>query len=179
MLGGPEGDTSGRETELGDASAAAANVVSIKGGDKPVLDRLTGKQQAFVQGILRGLSQSDAYRGAYNCANMAANSIWREASVLLTNPKVSGRLKALQARQDAAALHSGLATRQHIQRTLYRLTKDGENDAAKLRACELLGKLSDVAAFTDRVEQVADSRTAEVIQAELEEKLRAAFGETG
>ena len=177
MADGSNGVARDEETGLGGDDAA--NVVPIKGGDKPAPDKLTGKQQAFVQGILKGMSQSDAYRGAYNCENMAASSIWREASVLLTNPKVSGRLKALQARQDDAALHSGLATRQHIQRTLYRLTKDGENDAAKLRACELLGKLSDVAAFTDRVEQVADSRTAEVIQAELEEKLRAAFGETG
>jgi hypothetical protein len=153
------------------------NVVPIKKGNKPAPDKLTGKQTQFVQGILKGLSQSDAYRAAYDCENMADNSIWREASVLFANPKVSGRIKALQARQEDAALFSGLATRQHIQRTLYGLTKDGENDAAKLRACELLGKLSDVGAFTERVEQVSDNRTPAEIEVELEDKLRAYFGE--
>ena len=163
MLDGPDGD-------------AAANVVPIKDAAK---EKLTGKQLAFCDGILRGLSQSAAYREAYDAENMADNSVWTEASKLFAHPAVSQRLKVLQARQSDAALHSGLATRQHIQRTLFRLTKDGETDAAKLRACELLGKLSDVAAFTERVEQVADSRTADEVQAELEEKLRAAFGETG
>jgi hypothetical protein len=155
------------------------NVVPIKKGNKPASDKLTAKQMLFVQGILKGLSQSDAYRAAYDCENMADNSVWREASVLFANPKVSGRVKALQARQEDAALLSGLATRQHIQRTLYGLTKDAENDAAKLRACELLGKLSDVAAFTERVEQVTDNMTEEEITQELTAKLKAVFGETG
>jgi hypothetical protein len=153
------------------------NVVPIKKGNKPAPDKLTGKQSAFVRAILKGLSQSDAYRAAYDCTNMADNSIWREASVLFANPKVTGRIKALQARQEDAALLSGLATRQHIQRTLYGLTKKGENDAAKLRACELLGKLSDVAAFTERVAQVPDDMTPEEITQELTTKLKAAFGE--
>ncbi len=150
------------------------------GADTLVKDKLTSKQTKFVQGVLRGLSQSDAYRAAYDCANMADNSIWREASVLMTNPKVTQRLKTLQARQDDAALLSGLATRQHIQRTLYGLTTDGENDAARLRACELLGKLSDVAAFTERIERVSnDHLTPEEIEAELEAKLKKFFSETG
>jgi hypothetical protein len=46
---------------------------------KPAPEKLTGKQTQFVQGILKGLSQSDAYREAYDCENMADNSIWREA----------------------------------------------------------------------------------------------------
>ena len=144
-------------------------------GDDAKGGKLTAKQTKFVQGILKGLSQSDAYRAAYDSANMAANSIWREASVLLTNPKVSQRLKTLQARQDDAALLSGLATRQHIQRTLYGLTTNGENDAARLRACELLGKLTDVAAFKERIAVENDQRTPEEITVELEEKLRAVF----
>jgi len=60
---------------------------------------------------------------------------------------------------------------------LYHLTEQGENDAAKLRACELLGKLTDVAAFTDRVEQVAADVSPEEVQHELVERLKKAFGE--
>ena len=146
----------------------------IEGGKTS--DKLTAKQSAFVHAILDGASQSDAYRQAYNAEGMADNSIWREASVLFSNPKVATRIKALQARQDEAALLSGLATRQHIQRTLFGLTTKGENDAAKIRACELLGKMTDVAAFTMRVEQVGHDADPEAIQAELEERLKKAFG---
>jgi hypothetical protein len=148
----------------------------IDGGMTP--DKLTGKQQGFCDGILRGLSQSAAYRLAYDAENMADTSVWTEASKLFAHPAVSQRLKALQARQSDAALLSGLATRQHIQRTLHGLTTGGENDAAKLRACELLGKLSDVAAFTERVVVNDDSRTAEEITVELEETLRKAFSQS-
>ena len=96
----------------------ASNVVSIKGAAKPGEGKLTGKQTLFVQGVLKGLSQSDAYRGAYNCTNMADNSIWREASVLFANPKVSARIKAGQRRQEEAAMHTGLSLRQHVEREL-------------------------------------------------------------
>ncbi len=174
-----------RSTELETGGKADLRVLDGGKGARetaaePIKDKLTGKQTKFVQGVLRGLSQSDAYRAAYDCANMADNSIWREASVLMTNPKVAQRLKMLQARQDDAALLSGLATRQHIQRTLFGLSTDGENDAARLRACELLGKLSDVGAFTERIERVSnDHLTPEEIEAELEAKLKKFFSETG
>jgi hypothetical protein len=172
--------TGAGEQETPDLRVVAGGKGAREAAAEPVKDKLTGKQSKFVQGILKGLSQSDAYRAAYDCANMADNSIWREASVLMTNPKVAQRLKTLQARQDDAALLSGLATRQHIQRTLYGLTTGGENDAAKLRACELLGKLSDVAAFTERVEQVTyDHLSEEELVAEIEVKLRSLFEETG
>jgi hypothetical protein len=151
----------------------ADNVVQIKGSGAA---KLTAKQLAFCDGVLRGMSQSDAYRAAYDAENMADASIWTEASKLFAHPVVAQRIKALQTRQSDAALLSGLATRQHIQRTLYGLTTDGDNDGAKLRACELLGKLSDVAAFTERVEQITDNRTPTELEEELKIALEKAIG---
>jgi len=153
-----------------------AGVPDLKVVDGGKADKLTAKQLAFCDGVLRGMSQSDAYRAAYDAENMADASIWTEASKLFAHPVVAQRIKALQTRQSDAALLSGLATRQHIQRTLYGLTTDGDNDGAKLRACELLGKLSDVAAFTVRVEQVTDNQHPEEIKRELEAALLKAFG---
>lgn len=53
------------------------------------LPDLTEKQYNFVHGILQGKNASDAYRAAYDCSNMQPNSIWRDASVLQSNPKVA------------------------------------------------------------------------------------------
>ena len=172
-----DGDAGEEKPENDQLHDGGGTVVSIKDAAKLGKRKLTGKMMAFCDGILRGLSQSESYRQAYDAGNMADTSVWTESSKLFTHPAVSQRIKALQARQEDAALLSGLATRQHIQRTLYGLTKKGENDAAKLRACELLGKLSDVAAFTERVAQVPDDMTPEEITQELTTKLKAAFGE--
>ena len=153
----------------------ATNVVPIKGGNKPAPDKLTGKQTLFVQGILKGLSQSDAYRAAYNCTNMADNSIWREASVLFANPKVSARIKAGQRRQEEEAVHTGLSLRQHVERELYALSTKADTDQARLRALELLGKTEKCGIFVERTADVTETLTPNEIQAELEARLRAAF----
>ena len=153
----------------------ATNVVPIKGGNKPAPDKLTGKQTLFVQGILKGLSQSDAYRSAYNCTNMANNSVWREASVLFANPKVSARIKAGQRRQEEAAVHTVLSLRHHVERELYALSTKADTDQARLRAFELLGKTEKCGIFVERTADVTETMTEEELLIELETKLRAAF----
>ena len=52
---------------------------------------LTLKQEKFVQNIMLGMNQADAYRASYNAKNMCDNAIYREASLLLENPKVTQR----------------------------------------------------------------------------------------
>ena len=152
----------------------ATGLKVIEGGKGA--DKLTARQQGFVNSILAGEDQVTAYEQNYTTSGMTRKTMYEAASRLFANSKVSARIKIGQARLDEAALLSGLATRQHIQRTLFGLTKDGENDAAKLRACDLLGRLTDVAAFTERVEQVANDASPGELKAELERKLRSAFG---
>jgi phage terminase small subunit len=139
-------------------------------------DKLTGKQSAYIQAILKGANQSDAYREAYNAENMSDGTVWSEASKLFANPKVSARIKAGRARQEEVAVHSGAALRLHVEKELFDMTTKAESDQAKLRALELLGKLEKVGAFTERVEQVANDASPEEIRAELEERLKKAFG---
>ena len=56
---------------------------------------LTAKQEKFVQNIVNGMSQIDAYKDAYSAAQMSDNAISREASLLMKNPKVAQRHKEL------------------------------------------------------------------------------------
>jgi phage terminase small subunit len=80
------------------------------------LPGLTPKQMAFVQALLKGKTASDAYREAYDCAGMAANSIWVAASRLRSDAKVAlwlrhYRLVALQEGTLSFEAHLGELTR--------------------------------------------------------------------
>jgi phage terminase small subunit len=65
----------------------------MKGG---YIVMLTQKQETFVQGIIEGKSQAEAYKAAYNASRMSDNAIYREASLLMSTPKIAQRLKELR-----------------------------------------------------------------------------------
>ena len=98
---------------------------------------LTAKQEQFVQNILEGMSQADAYRSAYSCKNMSDNAIYREASLLMSNPKVAQRLAEIAAKADTPKIMSA-------QKRLEWLTEviNGEHDInAKLKAVDIMNKM--------------------------------------
>lgn len=100
------------------------------------LPDLTPKQMQFVQGLLAGKTATDAYRDAYDVADMATTTIQAEASRLRHNPKVeewyragcialatSGiiskedhirRLEAIGARATAAGDHKTAVAAEHL-----------------------------------------------------------------
>ena len=57
---------------------------------------LTPKQETFVQGIIEGKSQADAYKAAYDASKMSDNAIYREASLLMSTPKITQRIQELR-----------------------------------------------------------------------------------
>ena len=59
-------------------------------------DKLTIKQERYVQGLFAGLSQREAYKQAYPCKNMTDKTIDERACVLAKNDKVMTRLNELQ-----------------------------------------------------------------------------------
>jgi hypothetical protein len=66
-------------------------------------DRLTPKQEKFVQALVSGASQREAYRSAYNCSRIKPESIDSLASRLLANVKVRSRYDELVAEAAKAA----------------------------------------------------------------------------
>ncbi|QNM08035.1 terminase small subunit [Wansuia hejianensis] len=74
--------------------------------------KLTDKQERFVQELLRGATQRDAYKAAYGCKNWKVSAIDAQASKLLKDPKVAERREALKQRaidlagQDAASVRA-------------------------------------------------------------------------
>jgi hypothetical protein len=59
--------------------------------------KLTAKQEAFAQGIADGLGQADAYRMAYDAANMKDETVYPNASRLMSNSKVLARVAELKS----------------------------------------------------------------------------------
>lgn len=59
------------------------------------MDKLTSKQELFVQGIISGLSQRQAYRKAYKAEKMSDETVDSKASELLKNGKVTVRYREL------------------------------------------------------------------------------------
>jgi phage terminase small subunit len=66
--------------------------------DKAMTDaKLTAKQEAFAQGIADGLGQAEAYRSAYDAGNMKDETVYPNASRLMSNSKVAARVAELKA----------------------------------------------------------------------------------
>jgi phage terminase small subunit len=63
---------------------------------RTLADKLTIKQEKFVQGLFAGLSQREAYKQAYNCKNMSDSVIDVKACELAKNGKVVVRLKEMK-----------------------------------------------------------------------------------
>jgi hypothetical protein len=69
-----------------------------KPSETPVDKPLTYQQEAFVQALVSGLSNSEAYIKAYpKAANWTPNSVSVEACKLLRKPNVKARYELLQA----------------------------------------------------------------------------------
>ena len=67
---------------------------------------LTVKQQRFVDGVISGLSLSDAYRAAYDTRGMSLASVNREAARLKEHPKIAPLLAQAREHDAKTALWS-------------------------------------------------------------------------
>lgn len=57
---------------------------------------LTAKQEKFVQNIIDGMTQADAYRGSYDTSRMTDKTVHEKASRLMADDKVRARLEELR-----------------------------------------------------------------------------------
>ena len=144
--------------------------------------KLTAKQEAFLAEMIKGRTQADAYRTAYNAERSSPSAIYTEAGRLMGHPEIARRLLAHQASVERSAASSALSERAErrafVLEGLEREARTAASDSARVQALALLGKTQGVDLFTDRVEQVAD-RTPDEVRAELEQRLAALLGRTG
>lgn len=138
--------------------------LKVVGKDQP----LTGKQEAFAKLVAGGAVLSDAYRECYSADTMKDSTVWSEACRLAQNPKVSARIKDIQADMEADRRTIERRREEWVLKRLSEEADQADNASSRIRALELVGKT--VGMFTDRIEQ-AD--TAERSASEIEKELTA------
>lgn len=77
---------------------------------------LTAKQELFVNKIIEGMSQADAYRAAYSTKNMNDKTIHEAASRLASDSKVSARLAELRGQLTKATIMSAQERLEYLTR---------------------------------------------------------------
>ncbi len=138
--------------------------LKVVGKEQP----LTGKQEAFAKLVAGGAVLSDAYRECYSADTMKDSTVWSEACRLAQNPKVSARIKDIQADMEADRRTIERRREEWVLKRLSEEADQADNASSRIRALELVGKT--VGMFTDRIEQ-AD--TAERSASEIEKELKA------
>ena len=101
---------------------------------------LTSKQSKFIEGIIEGSCQSDAYRLAYEKRNMSSKTIWEAASRLSKNPKVVARLGQLTAEKEQNNKMFTLSYEDRIINKLWDIVDTSKNKRLRVKAVELLGR---------------------------------------
>ena len=135
---------------------------------------LTKKQKAFAEEVVRTGNKSASYRKTYNTKGKATTA-HRDALKIASNPKVSTYIQALEQAKEAETY---LLPARLRSIAIHRLTglalNDDINPAQQLKALELIGKMTEVALFTERRElvKVTDS---EQMRDQLMKSIRLAF----
>ena len=145
--------------------------LKIVGKEQP----LTGKQEAFAKLVAGGAVLSDAYRECYAADTMKDSTVWSEACRLAQNPKVSARIKDIQADMEADRRTIERRREEWVLKRLSEEADQADNASSRIRALELVGKT--VGMFTDRIEQAETSeRSASEIEKELKARLDRLIG---
>ena len=99
---------------------------------------LTAKQEKFVQNIIQGMSQADAYRSAYSTKNMTDKTIHEAASRLVADSKVSARLSELRGQLTKATIMSAQERLEWLTRLIQ---SEKETTGDKLKAADIMNKM--------------------------------------
>lgn len=123
---------------------------------------LTAKQQKFAQALASGETKAGAYRSAYDTSSKPAIQSL-EGQRLAAHPAIALQVDALRLAAEARAYATPPALRALVLERLTAHAIDPDvKPAQRLRALELLGKVTEVAAFTERRElvKITDSSQA-------------------
>lgn len=133
---------------------------------------LTAKQKKFARLIAEGNTGADAYRMAYN-AKGKPTTVGNHASRLKGEDRIANEIERLKALKEVREQQSPAQIRATvIERLQLEATDENNPPAARIRALELLGKVTEVAAFTERRESTV-VHSSEAIRQQIMDKLKA------
>ena len=110
--------------------------------------KLTPKQTKFCHELVYGtdqegkpLSQTEAYRRAYNTKGCSDATVWRDSYKLVKHPQVTLMLQSLRSQKQASNQASALSETDYIFKHLKKIIEDdNEASASRVKSLELLGK---------------------------------------
>ena len=121
---------------------------------------LTAKQKEFARQVAMGKPKAEAYRTAYD-TNTTANAHAVEGYRLSNNPHISLMIESmkvsLEAQKYLLPAHLRALT---IQKLTEKALDPDVNHAQQIKALELLGKITEVALFSERKEIITTDTSA-------------------
>ena len=99
---------------------------------------LRPKQEKFIQNIIKGMSQRQAYKNAYN-AKYSVKSIDEKASTLFNSEKVQERYKELLKKADDESIMTAKFKRQALKE-IFKNKENNMND--RLKALDIDNKMA-------------------------------------
>lgn len=136
--------------------------------------KLTKKQKDFARKVAEGKPKAQAYRETYNSKAKPATQS-NEGHKLTKNPAISAMIEAFQVANEAREyLIPAQIRTMAIQNLVTIAIDDGEKTSNKLKALELIGKMSEVSLFSETKTHVHLHNSAD-IKTQLLEGLRQAF----
>ena len=121
---------------------------------------LTAKQEKFVQGIIEGKNQAEAYRSDYNTKKMADKTIWENASRLMADSKVTARIAEIREKLMKPSI---MSAQERMEWLTNLINNDEEGTNEKLKAIDIMNKMQ--GEYVQRVE--ADVKSEVTINIEL------------
>lgn len=100
---------------------------------------LTAKQEKFVQGIIDGMSQADAYRSAYDTSRMSDKTVYEKASRMMSDDKIRARLEELRGNMIAPSI---MSAQKRLEWLTELIQSDEEGTGDKLKAIEIMNKMT-------------------------------------
>ena len=155
-------------------------VIEGSKGAKTKSKTLTGKQLCFVDQIVSGQSQTEAYKHCYNTSRMSAPTIHSRAYELRHDGEITGRIETELARlRDQKRLSHSKRYDLVCERLLEETNPDLREDstqAGRVAALRALGSIqldpnSTGSMFVERVSTEVSERSSEDVLAELRLKL--------
>ena len=139
---------------------------------------LTGKQLCFVDQIVDGKSQTEAYKHCYNTSRMSAPTINNRAYELRHDGEITGRIETELARlRDQKRLSHAVRYDTVCQKLLEETDPDLRADSTQsgrvsaLRALGSIAMTDGPSMFVERVSTENSERSSEDVLAELRLKL--------
>jgi len=133
----------------------------------PGPDGLTDKQRRFCEEIMNGCSLSDAYRAAYDTANMSDKTIREKASIERAKDNITAALYAMTQDREKKNRMKAASREEKIWAALMPLALGEDQDASPAVRVSALALASKLAGMQRDTVEIKNERSTSEIEDEL------------